>query len=270
MTLSDSRSPQRVKKDALITRVIPVLLVQRGRLVKTVQFGSPTYLGDPINAIRIFNEKEVDELVLLDISATTDHRGPDFGLVERLAGECFMPLAYGGGIATVADVRQLVAIGAEKVILNTHACARPDLVAEAASLVGSQSVVAAIDTRARDDAAREVLVSSGRERTGRDPVQWAMELVALGAGEIFLNSVDRDGTMTGYDIPTLRAVAEAVAVPVIACGGAGSLAHFAEAVHDGGASAVAAGSYFVFYGRHRAVLVTYPRKDVLERTFADS
>jgi cyclase len=251
----------------LRVRVIPCLLLRNGGLVKTVKFSEPRYVGDPINAVKIFNEKEVDELVFLDISATAAGREPNFDLVRDIASEAFMPFSYGGGISSVDQVRRLVGLGVEKVVLNSAAVARPDFIREAASLAGSSSVVVSIDAKRSLLGRYETVTRNATKRSGLDPVDWARQAADLGAGEIFINAVDRDGTMQGYDLQLVRRIAEAVSIPVIACGGAGNLAHLREAVDEGGASAVAAGSFFVFHGKHRAVLITYPEYRELEQLF---
>ncbi len=251
----------------LRTRVIPCLLLRNGGLVKTVKFADAKYVGDPINAVRIFNEKEVDELVFLDISATPAGRGPNLELVRDIATEAFMPFGYGGGVRTIEQVANLVALGVEKVVLNTVATEQPGFVREASRLVGSSSVVVSIDVRRSLFGKYEVVTCSGTRRTGLDPVEWARRVEDLGAGEIFLTAVDRDGTQKGYDVPLLRQVTDAVSIPVIASGGAGSVEDFRAAVREGRASAVAAGSLFVFHGRHRAVLITYPEYANLQQVF---
>jgi imidazole glycerol-phosphate synthase subunit HisF len=252
----------------LRTRVIPCLLLKDGGLVKTVRFKSPTYLGDPINIVKIFNDKEVDELVFLDITASPEGRRPNLDLLGQITTECFMPLCYGGGVRTVDDVRELVALGVEKVAINTRAAANPEFVRDAADLVGSSSVVVSIDVKRSLLGRYEVVTEGGRRKTGRDPVAFAEEVERQGAGEILLNSVDRDGTMQGYDLELVRRVTSAVGIPVIACGGAGTVQHLADAVRRGGASAVAAGSMFVFQGKHRAVLVNTPAEAELRAAFA--
>ena len=250
----------------LHARVIPCLLLRNGGLVKTIRFDNPRYIGDPINAVRIFNEKEVDELVFLDISAATARDGPNFSLLTDIASEAFMPFGYGGGITCLEHIRRLYALGVEKVIINTAAVDNPSLVAEAAELAGSSGVVASIDVRRSWLGKYSVWTRSGRQDARRDPVAHAREMERMGAGEILLNAIDRDGTQDGYDLELVRRVAEAVSVPVVAAGGAGTLQHFRQAV-DAGAAAVAAGSMFVFHGRHRAVLITYPEYAELERLF---
>lgn len=249
-------------------RVIPVLTVDERRLVKTVQFRKPRYLGDPLNAVRIYNEKEVDELVLLDITATRAGREPNFGFIGDVASECFMPMAYGGGIRTPEQAARVFALGVEKVVVNTVAVERPGIITEIARVYGAQAVVAAIDVRRRLFGGSECATRSGSKGTGRAPADLARALEDAGAGEILLTSIPNDGQMQGYDLPLIRSVVAAVSVPVIACGGAGSATDLRRAVVEGGASAAAAGSLFVYQGRHRAVLVNFPSEDVRERLFA--
>ena len=249
----------------LRTRVIPCLLLRGEGLVKTTRFKEPRYVGDPTNAIRIFNDKEVDELILLDITASREGRGPALGAIRDFASECFMPVGYGGGIRSLADAREVLALGIEKIIVNTMALHRPELVAELSREFGAQAVVVSIDVRKKLLGGYEVMAAGGTEKTGLAPVEHAKRMVELGAGEIFLNAIDRDGTGSGYDIALVRSVAQAVPVPVVACGGAGALADFTAAVSEGHASAVAAGSIFVFHGKHRAVLISYPTRAELER-----
>lgn len=250
----------------LKTRVIPCLLLKNGGLVKTTKFASPKYVGDPINAVRIFNEKEVDELVFLDIEATASGNGPNFDLLESISSEAFMPFGYGGGVTGLDQMKRLFGIGVEKVILNSALADDPGLVDRAAAMAGSSSVVASIDVRKSWSGRLKVCTHGGRRKQRLDVVGFARELQERGAGEILLNSVDRDGTMQGYDLDLVRQVSEALTIPVVAVGGAGELAHLKEAV-DAGASAVSAGSMFVFHGRHRAVLITYPEYEELERLF---
>jgi len=246
-------------------RVIPALLLQGRGLVKTVKFKNPTYLGDPINIVRIFNDKEVDELIFLDITATPEGRGPSFDLLNNITSECFMPLGYGGGIRNMDDVRQLLSIGIEKVILNTSAVEIPSLVRSAADYAGSSSVVISMDVKKNLLGKYEVQTRSGKKGTGLDPVWHAVEMEKMGAGEIFVNSIDRDGVMQGYDIELVRRVSDAVSVPVVACGGAGKLQDLADVIKLGGASAAAAGSLFVFQGPLRGVLISYPSPADLKR-----
>lgn len=247
-------------------RVIPALLLRDGGLVKTQKFGKHKYIGDPINAIRIFNEKEVDELVLLDIDASRQGREPDYALIESIAVECFMPLGYGGGISTIEQARRIFSSGVEKVVLQTSALQNPALVTEIAQRFGSQSVVVSIDIK-RDWLGRYRLWSSSSRRAlSADWLQALRSIVSAGAGEVLLNSVDRDGMQQGYDLRLIKAAADAVDVPLIALGGAAELGHFVEAI-EAGASALAAGSLFVLQGPHRAVLISYPNYSELESIF---
>jgi cyclase len=242
----------------MIPRIIPVLLLDDGGLVKTVKFQAPRYVGDPINAVRIFNEKQVDELIVLDIRASRDGRPPDEPAIAEIVSEAFMPVGYGGGVGDVATATRLIQLGVEKVVVNTAAVERPDDVARIADRLGRSTLVISVDAGARRDGTYEVLVRGGTRRTGIDVRRHVDAAAAIGAGELFLNSVDRDGTMEGYDLNLVRTVTERVDIPVVACGGAGSTDDLVAAVRDGGAAAAAAGSLFVFHGRHRAVLITYP------------
>lgn len=246
-------------------RVIPALLLKGQGLVKTVKFKDPKYLGDPINVVRIFNDKEVDELVLLDITATPENRGPQFNVLKDIASEAFIPLAYGGGIRSMDDVHTLLGIGIEKLILNTSSVEKPALVREIADHAGSQAVVVSIDVKKNFLGKYEVFTHCGQKKTGLDPVMHAVEMEKMGAGEILINSIDRDGTMQGYDIELVKKVADAVNVPVVACGGAGNLDHVAEVIQQGHASAAAAGSIFVFQGPLRGVLISYPARQELKK-----
>jgi len=246
-------------------RVIPALLLQGQGLVKTVKFKNPVYLGDPINIVRIFNDKEVDELVFLDITATIENRPPAFDMLANITSECFMPLGYGGGIRSMDDVRKLLSLGIEKTILNTPAVENPTLVRAAADYAGSQAVVISMDVKKNFLGKYEVFTRSGKKGTGLDPVKYAIEMEKQGAGELFVNSMDRDGMMQGYDVELIRRVADAVSIPVVACGGAGKLQDLADVINLGGASAAAAGSLFVFQGPLRGVLISYPSRADLKR-----
>ncbi len=243
---------------------MPCLLVQNDRLVKTVKFRNPTYVGDPVNAIKIYNEKEVDELILLDITATQQSRDPNFELVETVANECFMPLCYGGGVREVEHARRLFGIGVEKVAINSHAAEHEEIVGACAGEFGNQSIVLSIDVKKSWRGKRQVLIGGGRKKTSHDPVDYARRMENAGAGEILLTSIDRDGTWEGYDIDLIREVSGAVTIPVIACGGAGSVSDFGEAVSRGGASAVAAGSMVVYSGKDLGVLIKFPSREELE------
>ena len=246
------------------TRVIPCLLLRNLGLVKTVRFRDPKYLGDPINIVKIFNDKEVDELVFLDITATAENKRPPFGLLEKIASECFMPLGYGGGVRSLEDMRTLFSIGIEKVSVNSYAVENPTFIRAAADLFGIQSTVVSIDVKKNRWGKYEVFTHSGQRATGLDPAKFAADMERQGAGELLLNSIDRDGTMQGYDLDLIKHVTGAVNVPVVACGGAGNVQDLAAAVKQGGASAAAAGSMFVFQGPHRAVLISYPSSKELQ------
>lgn len=248
------------------TRAIPCLLLKGQGFVKTVQFKNPKYVGDPINIVRLFNDKEADELIVLDIAATIERRPPQFEYLANLAGECFMPLCYGGGIRNVEDVKKLLSIGIEKVAINSAAVDDPTLIARAADSFGSQAIVASIDVKRDWLGKSRAYTRSAQKKTKWSPEALAVELEKQGAGEILLMSVERDGTMNGYDLELIRTISSAVGVPVVASGGAGSPSHLAEAV-NAGASAAAAGSMFIYVGPHRAVLINYPTTAELKAIF---
>ena len=238
-------------------RVIPVLLVSDGYLVKPIKFKGDTYIGDPINAVRIFNEKQVDELIICDIDATVKGSGVNYTLIEEIASEAFMPVGYGGGVASAAEARRITGIGIEKVVIGTAALTRPETVTEVSEELGASSTVVSVDARRRMVGGWDTLVTRGRKKTGLGPAEAARRAQELGAGEIMVSSIDRESTLSGYDLPLIEAVTSAVTVPVIALGGAGGYEDFAPAL-AAGASAVAAGSMFVLNGKHRAVLISYP------------
>ncbi len=243
-------------------RIIPVLLIDDRDLIKTINFKKPTYLGDPVNALKIFNRKGIDEMAVLDIAASKKGLEPDFELLTDMASEAFMPLSYGGGIKTLDQVRKLLAIGYEKVVLNTSLVEDEQLVKDAVALAGSQSVVASIDAKLVKGEYKCV-ICDGTKVIDMTPVQLAKHAEELGAGEIFLNSIDRDGMMTGYDTKLINDVASAVSIPVTACGGAGGIADLKDALENGHAHAAAGGSMFVYYGRLKAVLITAPTEEEL-------
>lgn len=247
-------------------RVIPCLLLQGRGLVKTVRFRQPRYVGDPVNAVRIFNEKDVDELLVLDIAATAERRQPPVEIVRELASECFMPLAFGGGVRDLASAERLFAAGVEKVVVNTAAVERPQVIEDLSRRFGAQSVVVSIDVGRSWWGRERVLIRGGRVATRLSPVDHARDAEARGAGEIFLTDISRDGTGDGYDLDLVGRVSAAVTVPVVACGGAGRVEDLADAV-KAGASAAAAGSLFVFTGRQRAVLINYPSPSELDAVF---
>lgn len=227
-------------------RVMPTLLYKDLSLVKGVRFDSWRRVGSLMQSIKVYNLRQVDELIFLDITATREGRTPDFALVDDFADECFMPLTVGGGIRTLDDVRRLLQVGADKVAFNTAAVNNPAFIRQTAARFGSQCIVVSIDVRRYADGRYEVYTHSGTVRTGKDPVQWAQEVEACGAGEILLTSIDQDGTMTGYDTALTRSVSRAVSLPVIASGGAGNYEHMRQVLCDGEASAVAAASIFHF------------------------
>lgn len=246
-------------------RIIPALLIQKGGLVKSVRFKDHKYVGDPINAVKIFNEKEVDEIVLLDISATVEKRAPDIERIKEIASEAFMPLGYGGGITKLEEISELIKGGVEKVILNTVAFNNRRLISDGAKYVGSQSMVVSIDVKKNLWGKYRVYITNGSKNTDLDPVSFARQMEEAGAGEILLNSIDRDGTFEGYDLDLIHSVSAAVGIPVVALGGAGSIDDFRKSVQQG-ASAASAGSLFVFQRPHRAVLISYPTQAELKES----
>lgn len=243
-------------------RVIPCLLVKNGGLVKTVGFGNPKYVGDPINAVRIFNEKEVDELIVVDVDATVQNREPDYAMIGNLAAECRMPLCYGGGVSTVEQVLKIISLGVEKVAISASAVQMPELISEVAERVGRQSIVVVMDVKKSGLLRRyEVFTHNGTRGTGLDPVAFAKRVEALGAGEVVVNSIDRDGEMKGYDMDLVVRVREAITLPLTVVGGAGSLNDIEGLIRNFGIIGAAAGSFFVFKGKYRAVLINYPSRD---------
>ncbi|MDT8858156.1 AglZ/HisF2 family acetamidino modification protein [Paracoccaceae bacterium Fryx2] len=243
-------------------RLIACLLIQSLGLVKTRQFGEPKYVGDPINAVRIFNEKMVDELMVIDIDATPKGREPDYRMIANLANECRMPLCYGGGVSTVEQIERIIGLGVEKVALSAAALARPALIEEAAQRVGSQSVVVVVDIR-KGGLLRhpEIVTHNATRKTGLDPAAFVREATARGAGEIVINNVDRDGMMEGYDLDLVDRLRRETSLPMTILGGAGSLDHVAALWRAEGIIGAAAGSLFVFKGKYRAVLINYPNAD---------
>jgi len=250
-----------------IKRIIPSLLLRNRGLVKTVRFRESTYVGDPVNTVRIFNEKEVDELFFLDIDATRLKKEPPYDLIHDIASECFMPFAYGGGINSLFQIERIIKSGAEKIIINSAAYSVKNMIAEAVLRFGSSTIAVSIDVKREFLRGNIVYVKGGTLSTGKNPVDYAIEMEDQGAGELLVNSIDRDGTMEGYDLDLIKSVSEAVKVPVIACGGAGKMSDFGAAFREGGASAVAAGSFFVFHGKRRAVLITYPSYSEISQIF---
>jgi cyclase len=251
-------------------RITPCLLVRDGGLVKTVQFKDAKYVGDPINAVKIFNEKESDELIVLAIDATAKGVEPDFKMIARLAVECRMPLCYGGGVKSAQQARRIIGLGVEKVAISSAAMENPRLITEISEEIGTQSVVVVLDVKKRTINDRyEVFTQNGRQGTGKDPVETVAEVQALGAGEILLNCIDRDGVMKGYDLALASQIRSATRLPMTMLGGAGSLADIGELFNACGVVGAAAGSLFVFKGAYRAVLINYPshaQKEALVRS----
>lgn len=251
----------------LYPRIIPCLLVHNKGLVKTTKFKDPKYVGDPINAVKIFNEKEVDELIVLDIDASRTGKEPDYLMIENLAAECRMPFCYGGGIKTVEQALKIFSLGVEKIAVSSVAIENPYLITEMAERVGSQSVVVVLDARKRTLSSRyELFIYNGTKATGIDPVVFASAMQKSGAGEIVINSIDQDGVMKGYDMNLIDAIREVITIPLTVLGGAGTLDDIGNMIQQHGIIGVAAGSLFVFKGKYRAVLINYPtvsEKEVL-------
>lgn len=221
-------------------------MLKNGRMVKTIKFNNLRDVGDPVTAARVYNAQNVDELIFLDITASQEKRSALFDIISQVTKECFMPLAAGGGIRTVEDIRQLLLVGADKVVINTAAVQNPQFISEAAKKFGCQCVIVSIDVKKKNSGQFEVFIEGGKISTGLEPVGWARRVEELGAGEIFITSIDKDGTMQGYEIELIKSISNKVTIPVIASGGAGTLQDLVEAVEAGGASAVAAASLFHF------------------------
>ncbi len=249
----------------LATRIIPCLLYRSGSLVKTVRFKKPEYVGDPVNAIKIYNGKEVDELIFLDITATAENREPDLETLKEVATECFMPLTYGGGISSLGQVREILRVGVEKVSFNSAALNNPQLITETAKAFGTQCVIVSIDVKKDIWGRYEVHGDRATHGTNHNPVDFARKMEGAGAGEILLTAVHREGTWDGFDLELIEKVSESVRIPVIAHGGGGTLGHIKDAVKLGKASAVALGSMVVFQKKGMGVLINFPkRKQLLE------
>ena len=243
------------------------MLLRNNGLVKTVKFKESTYIGDPINTVKIFNEKEVDEIFFLDIDATRLKKEPPYDLIQNIASECFMPFAYGGGIHSLLQIERIIKSGAEKIIINTQAFLGKNFLKEAVHQFGSSTIAVSIDVKKEFLKGNIVYVKGGTQSTGLNPVDYAREIENAGAGEILINSIDRDGVMEGYDIELIKSISGSIKIPIIACGGAGRLNDFSQAVKQGGASAAAAGSFFIFHGKRRAVLITYPSYSEITNLF---
>lgn len=248
----------------LLPRIIPCLLMSNNGLVKGINFKDHRYIGDPINAVQIFNTMEVDELLFLDITATKENRIPPINLVQKIADQCLMPFGIGGGIKKIQDIRNLLSAGAEKICLNTSALENPSLIKEAVSIFGSQSIVVSLDYKKNLFGKNYVFSRCGTKLISKDLLKTAKEIESMGAGEILLNSIDKDGTMTGYDLKIITEISKNINIPIIACGGAGSYNDLKDGI-AAGASAVSAGSMFVFHGPRKAVLISYPDKKEIEK-----
>lgn len=238
-------------------RVIPVLQIENRKLVKTTGFKSPSYVGDPINALRILNDKQVDEVAVVDIGATRNRKRPDIDFIHQLASECFMPMSYGGGVDSLEQVTEIFKTGIEKIIIGTAFYKRPELVSEIAKKFGSQSVMVSIDVRKNWIGVQKVFVLNGTVNTDYTPIPYATLAQNAGAGELLLQSIEKEGSFKGYDFELIEKVSKSVNIPVVPLGGANSLSDFLYAI-QGGASAVAAGSMFLYKGAHKAVLINYP------------
>lgn len=248
-------------------RVIPCLQISEGKLVKTIKFRKPQYIGDPINAVKIFNDKEVDELIIVDISKRSSRQEIDYQLLQKLASESFIPMCYGGGINSFEDAKKIINMGFEKVSLNNLFKVNPELVSKISEYLGAQSVVISIDVKKNIWGKYQVFDYEKMKTTGISPIDWAKKAEEYGAGEILLNFVDRDGTFSGYDISFIKTISDVVSIPIIAMGGASGIDNMKKAVVEGRASAVAAGSLFVFYGELKSVLINYPTRDEIESVF---
>lgn len=242
----------------LFPRIIPCLLVRNKGLVKTFKFGEHKYVGDPLNAVRIFNEKQVDELMVVDIDATVQNREPDYKMIENLAMECRMPLCYGGGIKNPDQASRIFGLGVEKIALSSAVIAEPKLISDIAKRVGNQSVIVVLDVSKTLLGGYKLFTHNGKKKTGMDPVQFAKQAEDLGAGEIVVNNIDRDGMMNGYDFELIDRIRNATSIPMTVLGGAGSLTDVGELIRRHSIIGAAAGSLFVFKGVHKAVLINYP------------
>jgi cyclase len=251
-------------------RVIPCLLVKNKGLVKTVKFSHPKYIGDPINALRIFNEKQTDELMILDIDATVEKNEPDYKMIKYWASECRMPLCYGGGIKSVEQANKIFALGVEKIAISSAVFENPNLITEIANQVGSQSVVVVLDVKKNFFGGYEVYTHNGKKGTGKDPIAFVKEIENLGAGEIVINSIDNDGVMKGYDISLIEKVRNNFSLPLTVLGGAGSLSDIGTLINKFGIIGAAAGSLFVFKGSYKAVLINYPNPEEKDKLLFDS
>jgi cyclase len=248
-------------------RIIPSLLIHDNGLVKTVNFKNPKYVGDPLNAVKIFNEKTVDELAVFDIDASVIGKEPNYVLIERLASQSMMPLCYGGGVKTVDQAQRIFSLGIEKIAISSVAIQDPTLIEKIAERVGSQSVIVVLDVKKKLLGGYEVYINNGKKATGINPLKFVEDAQRLGAGEIVINSIDRDGVMKGYDLELISKVREKTTLPLTVLGGAGSLDDIEKVISKHGVIGVAAGSLFVFKGPYKAVLINYPSQEEKDRIF---
>ncbi len=253
-----------------LPRLIPVLLLKGKGLVKTIKFKDPIYVGDPINAVKIFNDLKADELIFLDILASRENRSIDVNLVKDIGDEAFMPFGVGGGISNLNQIENILKFGAEKVVISTNAVLNPNLIKDAANHFGSQSIVVCLDIKRNLFGKHEVYIKSGTINTHLTILEFAKKIEDFGAGELIINSIDNDGTLKGYDITIIKKITDILSIPVVPCGGAWKLEHLREAYFEGGAHALAAGSMFVFHGPRRAVLINYLTKKEVREIFYDN
>ncbi len=251
----------------LRSRIIPSLLIHENGLVKTVNFKNPKYVGDPINAVKIFNEKEVDELAIFDIDATVSGNEPNYSLIERLANQSRMPLCYGGGVKTIKQAHKIFSLGVEKIAISSAIISNPQLITKIAERVGAQSVIVVLDVKKKLFGGYEIYTHNGKIKTNTDLFNFVREAQKLGAGEIIINSIDRDGTMKGYDLDLINKVRGETSLPITVLGGAGSLEDIEKIIDKNGVIGVAAGSLFVFKGPYKAVLINYPSKNEKNKIF---
>jgi cyclase len=256
----------------LSPRIIPCLLVHNNGLVKTVKFSNPKYVGDPINAVKIFNEKSVDELMVIDIDSSRLNVEPNYKMIENLAAECRMPLSYGGGIKTAEQAQKIFSLGVEKIAISSIAVETPELISKIAERVGNQSVVVVLDVKKKLFGGKyEIWTHNGKKNSGLDPIQFAIKCEQLGAGEIVINSIDNDGMMNGYDFNIIDQVRDVISLPMSVIGGAGSLDDISELIKKHGIIGAAAGSLFVFKGKYKAVLINYPnpseKEELINKSF---
>jgi len=249
-------------------RIIPILLISNQKVVKTIKFKERIYVGDPLNTIKLFNDKEVDEIIVLDIDAKKNNLKPNYLLIEKICSQCFMPIAYGGGITNLDEAKKILSLGVEKLVFNSSFIENRNFIKELVNKIGSQSVVSSLDIKRNFFGKYKVFSSNGNSNTGLDPFEFAKELEKNGVGEILINSIENDGLQNGYDLKLIREMTKNLNIPVIACGGASSLEDMKKAF-DIGASAVAAGSLFIFKGPYRAVLINYPDLNTVNKIFSN-